>query len=321
MEHGTFRWGVPKGKLPIFDTVGMKNGLFYDESFASYLTDYEHFNAGGAVDILTNPYGYACGKAGIVDKDEEQDYFRYGRAVHLAVLEPAKFKASYVIEPEFIGMTQDGRPSNQSKEAKTKKAAWYAELPPDAVVLTEKEMVMLTEQIDCLMSHPQVSNIFQNGKPEVTGRFTHPRTRLRCKIRPDYVTEMPNGEYFFFDLKTARSAEEGLFDSDAARLMYDVKMAFYWDGMTEIMGRAPSACALIPVQKTIPAVTNVVWMSEDDIDDGRKRSEYAIDTLIKCMAENKWPRIKSEGRILSRPAWYRDQPLPQFDWDTAKKEA
>lgn len=325
MEHGThFKWATPTNKLPLRIAPGeMKDELIYDEPFSVYLADKQHLNSGGCVDLLESPKDYIYNLLGLNKKEdaEEPDYFRFGRAVHMAVLEPAKFRDSYVIEPIFEGKTKQGKLTTNPNcdEVRALKADWQASLPMDALILKEKEMDMLLEMIDCVVENPQTANIFRNGKPEVTGRFTHPKYNIRCKIRPDYITVMPDGKYYYFDLKTTRDASPGLFATEAARLKYVVKMAFYHDGLTTIMGRPPEAGALLPVQKSIPSKTDICWLNDDDIADGRRQYEYAIECLIRSMDTNDWPRQKTHGQMLSMPAWSKSEPLPEFSWRNAEK--
>lgn len=313
MEHSYFKWEVPKGLLPLVNDDDSKE-LIYDEPFSEYLADREHLNSGGAVQILDSPKMYISGLLGYNKSEEEPDHFRFGRAAHMAILEPDKFRQYFLEEPEFIGLTKEGKESSQSAEARTKKKKWYEDLPPDALVLSSKELTMLTEMIDCLMDHPQAGGMFRNGRPEVTGRFLHLKYKIRCKIRPDYLTKMPDGRIYFFDLKTARSVEPGIFATDAARLKYHCKMAFYWDGLTEILGQEPEACALVPIEKGIPSRTQVYWLNDQDLEDGRRQNHFAMETLLKCIAENKWPRRKSWGQMLSLPARSYNEPLPEYDW-------
>lgn len=324
MEHGIgstwFKFGNPTNLLPV---IGERKGeLFYDEPFSTYLADREHLNAGGIVNILESPRQYICALAGYGKEEDEPDHFRFGRAVHMAVLEPQKFRDAFVVEPVFEGRTKKGELTNSPncQEVKDAKAAWYAALPPNPLVLKNDEMDMLLEMIDTLLEHPQAANMFRNGRPEVTGRWTHPKYKIKCKIRPDYLTVVEaSGKYYFFDLKTARSAQAGMFATDAARLKYHVKMSWYWDGLTAIMGREPEGCALIPVEKSIPSKAEVFWLNEKDLETGRRQCNYAVETLLQCMEKNIWPRRKTGGSMLQMPNWLDSEPLPEFDWGTNAK--
>lgn len=313
MEHGYFKWRVPIEKLPIKE-VSLPNLLTYDESFASYLTDTQHLNSGACGEVFKSPRHYAYSLLNKIELEEEPGYFRFGRAVHAAVLEPKRFRELYVVAPEFSGPTKEGKMSTRSAAAQKEKEKWYADVDPEAIILKADEMDMLCEMLDCILEHKIVGNFFKNGKAEVTGRFTHPEFGFRCKIRPDYLTIMPDGRYYFFDLKTTRSAEPGLFDKESARLVYDLKMAFYWDGLTTIFGREPEACGLIPIQKSMPSKTDICWTSELELDEGRRKYKHAIVALEKSIKTGIWPREKSFGRMLQRPQYMQDQPLPEYDW-------
>lgn len=327
MEHSFISAPPPGERLPVFgsDDPDLKVGLFEDEPFETYLADTKHLNSGGCVDLLDSPYHYSCRLRGILDKEEEPDHFRFGRIVHMAALEPKKFLELFTTEPEFVGKNKDGTEttSKNSHDIKRQIKEWYDALPAGALVMTPKEHKLLLEMLDCLLSHPEASNFFKNGKPEVTGRWVHERTGVRCKIRPDYLTFEPDGKYYFFDLKSARNAGF-LFDKEASRLRYHVKMAFYWDGLTKIIGYPPEACALVPSQKTIPSLAGVRWMPEEAIERGRREYNHAIDALVRSMKSGEWPRRVDHGRMLEFPAYVENEALPEYDWGTngqAREEA
>lgn len=319
MDHGPIRGNLPPSRLPVFDHDGtQKNEFIEDESFPSYLGDFTHINAGGLQLVHRSPYHKyleLIGKDVESEEEKEKDHFRFGRIVHMAILEPKQFLNSYVVEPEFVGVTKDGKEttSKNSKDVQRQISEWREILPEDALIMSQKEHDMLYEMIDCLMAHPEASNFFKNGKPEVTGRFTHPRTKLRGKIRLDYITNQENGDYFFFDIKSTRSAREGLFDREAKRLLYHMKMAWYYDACTLIMGREPAGCALVPIEKSMPSEVGVTWLNEGDLDKGRILYEKSLDTLVKCMETGIWPRRINHGRMLNMPE-YDDEPLPEYDW-------
>lgn len=315
MEHAHLpRWFKPNNA--IFPAIGSTEPetFIYDLPFEKYLGDRSAISSSGIRKILKSPRHYLADLVGMLgDDDEEKDEFRFGRAAHLLILEPQKFKELHVVEPKFTGLTKDGRESSQSKEAKQAKEAWRKSLHPEAVLITQEESDHLTNMVDSLMGHSQISNLLKNGKPEVSGFFNDPVTGIRVRFRPDYLTP-DGGSLFLSDIKTTRDASAGLFSNDAARFKYHVQLALYADGIKKITGKDPEAVAIIACEKTPPYSSALYWLNEEDIETGRRWYRFALDTLKRCMTTNDWPGIQRDGQMLSLPKWTENEPFPQFDW-------
>lgn len=318
MEHGQVinKLKNRNPRLPEFD-VKKPDELTYDESFDSYLGDKTCVSSSGLKKILESPLHFLWQQTEPESSEDELEpaHFRIGRAAHMMVMEPAKFRDMHIVVPEFTGYTKDGRESPNSKEAKDKKKAWLDKLPPGALFLTQKELEDLTGMVESLMSHPQASAFFKNGKPEVTGRFTHRPTGIRCRIRPDYISYTPDGGLYIFDIKTTRMDNKALFASDAAKRRYHLQLAFYRYGMAQIIGKQPEAVALVAMEKTAPYSTWVYWLTDDDLDVGMAWNEEALRNLKRSLTTGKWPGPQSSGEMLELPTWARTEALPQFNWE------
>jgi len=306
MEHGPFKWVKPHSlKLPKINT-GEPDLLNENESFEDYLKDTSCLSSTMMKHILKSPRHYLAELAGFdVDHDDEKDHFRIGRAVHMAVLEPKRFKELYVVMPDFGAM--------QSPKNRATRDQWKLEQPKDSLILKQEELDDLYYMIDALMEHPEASNLFKNGKPEVSGRFTHQETGVRIKIRPDYFTWQGN-ELFVSDIKTTKDASPGLFATDAARLKYYLQLALYHDGIYQITNTKPEAVALIAMEKKIPYTVALYWLDPKDLEMGTQWYLYALRTFKKCIDTNQWPGTQLHGQMLSLPQWVDTQQLPRFDW-------
>ncbi len=306
MEHGPFKWVKPHSlKLPKINSTE-PDVLDENETFESYLKDTSCLSSTMMKHLLKSPRHYLAELAGFdVDEDSEKDHFRIGRAVHMAVLEPKRFKELYVVQPDFGAM--------QSPKNRAKRDEWRTEQKPDALILKQEELDHLHFMIDALMEHPEASNLFKNGKPEVSGRFTHKETGVRCKFRPDYLTSM-NSELFISDIKTTKDASPGLFATDAARMKYYLQLALYHDGVYQVTGKKPEAVALIAMEKKLPYTVALYWIDEKDLRLGTQWYLYALNTFKKCVETNQWPGTQLHGQMLSLPKWTDSEQFPQFDW-------
>lgn len=315
MEHGPFKWLRTKSLVfPEYD-VAKPDELVHDEPFENYISDRLTINNSGLKKIIQSPRHYISWLAGLGEEEgPEKDHFRIGRAAHMMILEPDKFRSCYVAMPEFTGLTKDGRESKQSAAAKEKRDAWYADLPPGSLVLSDSEMEDLTCMIDSLMEHPQASNLLKNGRPEVTGRFTDKETGLRVRIRPDYLTWDANGAMFVTDIKTTRDASAGLFSTDAGRMKYPMQLALYRDGVAQITKQEPEAVAFIVLEKKPPYSAAIYWLDDEDLAIGRQWYKYSLMTLRRCLDTNEWPSVQGEGQMLKMPGWTKTELFPSFEW-------
>lgn len=308
MEHGTVgKLKKMNPRLPEFD-VKKPDEITYDESFESYLTDRSCVSSSGLKKIMESPLHFLWNVTEqlVEDEEDEPEHFKFGRVCHMAILEPSRFREMYITQPYFGAM--------QSPKNREKRDAWKRDLPEGSLVLTQKQLDDLTHMIDSLMAHPQASSFFKNGKPEVTGRFTHKETGIRCRIRPDYISYADDGNLFIFDIKSTRMENKALFASDAAKKKYDQQLAFYRDGMAQIMGREPQAVALVALVKTPPYPVFVYWMTDEDLAVGRAWNEEALRNLKRSLTTGKWPGPQATGEMIEMPTWRRTEAFPQFDY-------
>jgi hypothetical protein len=141
---------------------------------------------------------------------------RLGRAIHCAVLEPAKFEARYA---SYAG-TRRGK-------------AWEAwrDSHPDVESLTAAERTIVEMCAERVRGHTEAAKLLSGGRAEETIVWTDEPTGTKCKGRLDYITPA-----YFVDLKTTRDL--GKFErADAASYLYHGQSAWYRDG-------GIAACAL-----------------------------------------------------------------------------
>lgn len=211
------------------------------------------------------------------------------------LLEPNKFHSSFVIQPDFGAM--------QSAKNRAQRDAWRSDQSPDAVVVTEKELNSLLDIFDSLSEHQQAGQMLRNGRSEVTGFWKHKETGVHCRVRPDYLSNDGDGNLYIIDIKTTRSADPGMFATDCANYGYHVQLAFYHDGIRQIIGKDPSATAIIAIEKKDPYAVHVYWLDEKWILEGRRQYEIALHRFSEAMDKGEWGGPQGSGVILSPPGW------------------
>lgn len=221
--------------------------------------------------------------------EKETDAMRFGSLVHLAMLQPQKFKDFILVMPEFTGYTQKGELSTRSKEAIEKKNKWLAEVPKDAIVVEAQEQEKLLCMIDSVLSHPRASLLLKNVKTEVAGYWRDPVTGIRCKIKPDILTF---DSEILVDLKTCRDCYWPEFRRTVEAKKYYFQDAMYRQITGQITGIEPQLSAWIAVENVYPYETAVHPVHYDYRDAGAKEFRHALDMVKVSIDENNFSQYK-----------------------------
>jgi exodeoxyribonuclease VIII len=144
--------------------------------------------------IHRSPAHYKAWVDGAVP-DEDRAALVFGRAFHVAVLEPEKWAANYASLPSF----GDGR----TKEAKARKATWLA-VNEGRIAVPEADYETIEAMAMAVRAHPLASKLVTGGKAEQTLRWCDEATGLQCKSRVDYIAREGT---VFVDLKSCANAD------------------------------------------------------------------------------------------------------------------
>ncbi|CAK9250658.1 unnamed protein product [Sphagnum jensenii] len=248
------------------------------------------------------------------DVGKEKDHLRYGSLAHLALLEPEKFRSSFVLEPVFEGFTKDGKLSTQSKEAKDKKKLWYANLPQGSLVVTPEDYSRIEGGIKSILAHKKAVGILNGAKTEISGFFRHPATGIKCRIRPDilHIEKMS-----LTDFKTTRCAAEWFFGPELIRRKYHISLMFYALGVKEITGKMPDKISILAVEKDPPYACALWVMSEETMKLGLDRVEEGMAIMKSCLDTNTWPSYQENGlaQEIQVPQWAFTEQAPFYNFE------
>ena len=215
---------------------------------------------------------------------KETPALRFGTLFHKACLEGPEFVKHLRVVPEFVGLTKDGRPSSQSGEAKAKKAAWFADLPKNAIVLDgQEEMDQITGMMNALLAHPVAKILMTGGQRELSGFFNH--AGFRCRIRIDLFQEslvMVN------DLKTTKNALKSQFQRQIEDEMYFMQASFYLMGCSKILKKNIQSFNFIAVEKEPPYLVSVHEVGMSHLSVGDIYIKTALAKLERAIKTNNW---------------------------------
>ncbi len=223
---------------------------------------------------------------------KETEPMRLGRAVHVAVLEPERFAADYVV---FEG------PRRQGKVWEAFEAEAFA---------AGKEILKANEHAECcaiaaaVRAHPLAAQYLAQGRAEQTITWTDPETKLPCKGRLDWLCDVP-GLAALVDLKSTAELDAYRLGASVARLGHHCQIAFYMRGL-RALGLIREAKLLVveseaPYDVALFAVADALTAGDEEVGQLLRR-------VAECRERNEWPgRYDAVEQELKLPPWlYRE---------------
>ncbi|MFF1684648.1 PD-(D/E)XK nuclease-like domain-containing protein [Streptomyces sp. NPDC058254] len=144
---------------------------------------------------------------------------------------------------------------------------------------------------EAIRQHPLAGPLFTpgTGVAEQSIFWTDPATGVRCRIRPDWLKQIP-GLTLCVDYKTTRDASPDAVSKAINDHGYHQQDALYTDG-TEAAGLAPDGCRFLFVfqSKTAPYLITVREIDQQARDIGRAKNERALRIYADCERTGIWP--------------------------------
>lgn len=232
----------------------------------------------------------------IAGKKELTKSMKLGRLAHMAILEGEKFKYNFIVEPIHEGRTKKGEITNSlnCQEVKDAKAAWWADLPPSAIVTTIEEKDTLLGMIDSLLSHGEANKYLSAGIAEVSGYYVDPDTGIACRVRPDFICRERR---IITELKTSDDAREEAFrwkvNGERDAYWYDFQLAMQVEGFFQIENQPLELAAWIAIEPHGAYEVAVHPMTIPTQEVGHIKYRRALTRLKESIDTNCWPGIQN----------------------------
>ena len=226
---------------------------------------------------------------------------RFGRALHLAILEPARFEQTYVLAPDFGSLRKNdatGTTTEQGRENKKRRDDWH-EAHKAAVILDSADGVRMLGMIRAIVAHPLARPLLERGLPEATVIAKCPETGLRAKVRPD---DLRDDIGTIVDVKRSEDASPKGFARSIAKYRYHVQDALY----RTIAGQAGLPIrhfVFVAVEPEAPYLVAVHSLTEDALRAGHNAWRLDARTLADCLSKDQWPGYDARIHELSLPSW------------------
>lgn len=225
------------------------------------------------------------------ERDLEQSAaMRMGTAVHMAVLEPARYAATYVVPPDFGDC--------RKTENKSARNEWRA-VNAGRIELEASEAATIAGIQESLAKNADVRKHLRGTRTEVDVRWQDGETGLLCKARVDAWNE---AERIAVDLKTTGDASREAFPKTCAAYGYHRQAALYRLGFAA-NDKPLKQFVFIAVEKEPPYAVNLFELSDDAIVRGYSQCRLAIDAIAGATKDNAWDAYEPGIHEIDLPPW------------------
>ena len=255
-------------------------------------------NAGGLKKILRSPAHF---KHWINEGEADNPTFAFGRAFHVAVLEPETFDRCYRVLPKDAPRRPTSLQINAKKPSPETQAcvAWWAMWNADGrASLDASDYDRILRMADSVRAHPTAAGLLVGGDREVTFRWQDEETGIACKARADLYLA---GEYLM-DLKTCTDASAEGFARAVASYHYDLQQAHYLDGI-RTCGDSIRYFVFLACEKEAPYVCQPHVLAASAEQRGFALRTRAINRQAECLRTGKWPGYSDDLIETTLPAW------------------
>lgn len=233
---------------------------------------------------------------------EETDAMRMGTLLHLAVLEPAKFKNAYVVEPEEIPI--GGAMVEVNKRIKKHReylAEWREEMGAGGkIIVTPKQYDSLIGMLTQAASHPDVIDLLSRGEAEIGAQWDY--RGFKCKGRADYLIEAhPGYGRVVVEIKKTQDASPEGFSRQILNKLYDMGAAWYREGFKA------DEVIFIACEEKFPYAIGVYKADPAMLDRGMRLADRFMDKIVSCEKENYWHGYTKGVELIQLPAWVAGQ--------------
>lgn len=280
-------------------------GLFFDVPEDEYHRKERGLLSATALkQVLRTPAHYLAW-LNAVDDEKETAAKRFGKALHCAVLEPARFATAYQVLPE----NAPRKPSITQLNAKNPSAdtvlaiQYYERLRRSGrIILPSEDMARINAMAASVAAHPWASKMLHGGVSEVTARWTDEETGLPCKLRADYLRDHESSSPLCIDVKALRDASPRGFARALWEYLYPLQWAHYTAGFKAV-GKELAGFVFLVVENEAPFVAQPYVLEAEAEAAGEMLRRRGARILAEALAANRFPGYSDDILPISLPPW------------------
>lgn len=301
----------------IAPSVEPKTGIFLDEPVEEYYVRRLDVASASGLSVLDNdedgcPARYFHYMTEAVEDEDATAAKDFGKAFHMAFLEPERFDDVYTIMPKDA--PRDLRRFRDAKkpslETLTSIEWWdnFEAVNAGKSFMTDASMELCRGMAESMRRLPiefeggfkiLAGELLSMCETEVTVRWIDEDTGIECKLRADLWSEELA---FAGDLKSAKSASLSGFSRAINSRRYHVAHAHYCEGF-RVVGKPLSHFVLLPVEKVKPFISASWRVDAVSEERGWALRQRAMRRLDKCLKSGEWPGYTTSIRSIGIPAF------------------
>lgn len=230
---------------------------------------------------------------------------KFGRVVHLAVLEPNDFEDRIAIWDRKVAgkppKKGEAPPPPSDKIAPRNGAAWEEFKAENAgkEIITREERDEAMAIANAIYEDEDAAPLLSGGAAEVTISWEF--DGLLFKARLDFITPT-----HVVEIKKTRNADTKVFPWDAEQYLYHAQAAMQLDGHL-LATNEQKEHAIIAVEDSAPYVSQVYFYGDAEISAGRAEYQRWISMLHECQRTKTWRGYADGPVLLSLPRRARMQ--------------
>lgn len=219
----------------------------------------------------------------------ESSALTVGTALHTAILEPAKWLATYAVAPKLDRRTKEG------------KAEWAAfnDANKDRIVLAAKEYEQVEGMATAARSHPVVSELLASEGVNEASALWDEEDGGCGKCRIDRLCNW-NGAATIVDFKSARDASPRGFARAVTEYLYAMSAGFYARGL-RTLAPAERQFVFVAIEKAPPFAVGVYPLDREYLEVGEKQAMAYYAKLRKARDSGEWSGYPSTELLC--PEW------------------
>ena len=209
--------------------------------------------------------------------EEETAALAFGTAAHTRILEPTEFSKRYTTIPKIDRRTKEGRELFQRWNEDTTKAGKQ--------LISKEDHEVIEEMAAAIESNPLAVQLLK-GEHEKSFFWNDPETGIKCKCRPDCLTEY-EGHPLIVDYKTTDSCADGHFERSCKKYGYRLQAGMYTEGLLNCELKE-YGFAFVAQEKKAPYAVRVYFCSPDFIARGYDDFRALLGIYKWCCDNNRW---------------------------------
>lgn len=228
--------------------------------------------------------------------------FDFGSLAHALIL--GKGPELAILDPAVHGLKADGTIADvPAMTGMWRKAAAAARAEGKLPVSTD-DYLAAQQMAEAVWAHPVASELFTDGRPEVSVYQRDAETGVRLRGRVDWL----RNDGRIVDLKTSVTANPAELVSRFWKFGYFMQDAWYRDLVAHHHDVPESeAFVFVVVEKTPPYLVTVVRYDAEAVEEGRRLNRLAVNTYAECVESGVWPGYADRTVTISLPGWVARQ--------------